>query len=225
MIDLHTCALFSIDDKEKFDQQIEMLKNAYANGITTCVLAPPCSLHKKGDTERFLSQIEQDTDRLKQLNLKDLPNVLFGAKVLMDHDLSLHKDIDKLCIGNGKYLLVELPNFARIPDFDEWIYCLNIKGIIPIIAHVDRFPLWKELIDGLSSVKVYYQVNASALKSFFKRKVIKKLISEKKKFFISSDTHEFSPTILNLNVALEKSKRYFPINFSSFFLTDFNFYI
>lgn len=224
MIDLRTYELLGIDDHtKKFNDSIKMLKDSLANGITTLVLAPPCSLHRKGDTERFLTQRSIEIEKLK--SQQNLPSILWGAKVLMDHDLSLHKNVDKLCIDNGKYLFVELPNFARIPDFDEWIYNLNMKGITPIIAHVDRFPLWKDLIEGLSSVKVYFQVNVSAINNIFKRKVVKKLISHRKKFFISSDSHQFSSTIFNVDVALEKSKRYFPKNFSSFFLSDFNFYI
>ena len=209
MINMDTHALFSIDDStNSVDDSINVLKNAYANGISTCVLTPSCILHRKGDTERFLEKRNQSTQLLKQLNLKDLPKVLFGAQVLMDHDLSLHKNIDKLCIDDGKYLLVELPNFDRIPDFDEWIYSLNIKGIIPIIAHVEKYPLWKNLIDGLSSVKVCYQVSADNLNSFFKRKIIKKLLQEQKKFFVSSDIN--SLTTKSVQLALKKAKRHFP---------------
>ena len=225
MIDLFTNALFGIeDDDKKLLDSINLLKNAYASGVTTCVLAPPCVLHKKGDTERFLNQRTKTLEKLNQTNLEQTPTVILGAKVLMDHDLSLHKDIEKLCIGGGKYLLIELPNFARIPDFDEWIYNLNMKGIMPIIAHVERYPLWKDLINGLSSVKTYYQVNATALTSFFKRKVVKKLISARKKFFLSSETHGNEPRVIIPQIMLEKAKRYFPKNFSSFFLRDFDFY-
>ena len=224
MTDLLNSALFSIEGyEENFDDNIKVLKDAYANGVDTCVLTPSCTLHRKGDTERFLEKRDNYAQKLKGSNLDQVPNLLFGAKVLMDHDLSLHANIDKLCIENSKYLLVELPNFDRIPDFDEWIYCLNIKGIIPIIAHVEKNLLWKRLIVELSSVKVCYQVGASTLNNIFKHKIIKKLISERKKFFISSDTHDSASRTINLKVAHKKAKRYFPKHHSLFFLTDFNF--
>ena len=122
MIDINTHALFGIDDGAKtIDDSIEMLKVARANGITTCVLTPRCVLHKRGATDRFLNLREKNFNQLVSLGLKDAPNLLLGAQVLMDHDLSLHDNIKKLCIANGKYLLIELPNFARIPDFEEWI--------------------------------------------------------------------------------------------------------
>ena len=224
MIDVLNTALFGIkDEANKVESSIKLLKDAYAKGITACILTSPCSLHRKGDTERFLSQSIQEQEKLKQLNMTDVPKLFFGAKVFMDHDLSLHKNIDKLCIGNSKYLLIELPNFARIPDFDEWIYSLNMKGIVPIIAHAERHPLWKKIIDGLSGVKVCYQVNASTINSLFKRNFVKKLISQRKKFFVTSDTHNSASRTLNVLVARQKARKYFPKNFSSFFLDDFNF--
>ena len=226
MTDLFSTALFGFPDSAKdFDESVKFLSNVYKSGITTCVLTPPCTLHRKGDTERFLEIRNKNFEQIKNQNLNGLPNVLLGARVVMDHDLSLHDKIDKLCIGNGKYLLVKLPDFARINDFDEWIYNLNMKGIIPIVANLDKLKLKKDLIDNLTSVKVYYQVSASTINSLLKRKLVKKLISSKKKFFISSDTHNFSSTIFNIDGTLEKAKKYFPKNFSSFFINDFNFFI
>ncbi len=226
MIDLLNSALFSIEDAtDHFDDNLNVLKNAHANGINACVLTPNCALHRQGDTKRFLEKRNAYAQKLKQLNLVDVPQILYGAKVLLDHDLSLHKDIDKLCLGCSKFMLVELPNFNRIPDFDEWIYNLNMIGITPIIAHVERHFLWKGLIEELSSVKVGYQVGASTLNNLFKRKVIKKLISARKKFFVSSDTHDSASQPIVLQVALKKAKKYFPKHYFSFFLTDFNFYI
>ena len=223
MIDLLNTALFGKEQTDKISEKINLLKDAYANGISTCIITPPCALHIKGDTERFVSQIVKDQENLKRLNLSEVPRILYGAKVLLDHDLSLHKEIKKLCINNGKYLLVELPNFDRIPDFDEWIYGLNMKGIVPIIAHAERYPLWKDLISGLSSVDVYFQVNASTVCNIFKRKFVKKLISQRKKFFVTSDIHNSSSRAFNVLVARKKARKYFPKNFSSFFLYDFNF--
>ncbi len=226
MIDLLDSALFGInDDAQKLDDNIKMLKNAYADGITSLVLAPPCTLHRRGDTERFLNNRNKEQEKFKQLNLTEVPSIIYGAKVLMDHDLSLHRHIEKLCIDNGKFLLIELPNFARISDFDEWIYNLNMKGIIPIIAHVEKYPLWKNLIEGLSSVKVCYQINASTLKNFFRRNIIKKLISARKKFFIASGSRDLSLRTFSLQTTLQIARKHFPKYFSSFFLTDFNFYI
>lgn len=224
MIDFLNTALFDTkNETDNFSYSINLLKDACSNGITTCVLTSPCSLHKKGDTERFINQKEKEQQKLKQLNLDGVPQILYGAKVLLDHDLSLHKEIDKLCIDNTNYLLIELPNYDRIPDFDEWIYSLNIKGIVPIIAHAESYPLWKNLINSLSSVNVCYQVNASTICSIFKRKFVKKLISQRKKFFVTSDTHNSASRTFNLLVARKKARRYFPKNFSSFFLDDFNF--
>ncbi len=224
MIDFLNTALFDTKNQtDKFTYSINLLKDAYSNGITTCVLTSPFSLHKKGDTERFINQKENELQKLKQLNLDGVPQILYCAKVLLDHDLSLHKEIDKLCIDNTNYLLIELPNYDRIQDFDEWIYSLNIKGIVPIIAHAERYPLWKNLINGLSSVNVCYQVNASTISNIFKRNFVRKLISQRKKFFISSDTHDSASQPFNIFMALKKTRRYFPKNFSSFFLDDFNF--
>ncbi len=224
MIDLHTHALFGIDDGARtLDDSIAMLRTAYANGITTCVLTPHCVLHKQGATERFLNLRDKNTQKIESLNLKDIPLLLRGAQVLMDHDLSLHKGIAKLCIDGGKYLLIELPNFARIPDFDEWIYNLNMKGIVPIISNVENYPLWKDLIEALSSVNVCYQVNACTFNNLFKRRVIKKLIKEQKEFFVASNMHNLR-TAKAMPKVLKKAKRLFPQNFSAFLPTKFDFY-
>lgn len=225
MIDIQPNTLFGIDDGAKnIDDSINVLKDAYRNGVTTCVLTPRCILHRRGDTQRFLDLRNESFEKIKELNLQFIPKLICGAKVLMDHDLSLHKDLKKLCIDDSKYLLIELPNFARIFDFDEWIYCLNMRGITPIIAHVERYPLWKELISSLTSTDVYFQVSASVFDKFFKRRIIKKLILAGKKFFVTSDVHNSTTRTFNLKKALEKAKRLFPKNYSTFFLSDFNFH-
>ena len=225
MIDIHTHALFGIDDGAKtINDSINMLKDAYKNGVTTCVLTPHCVLHRRGDTKRFLDLRNENFEKIKELNLEFIPDLLCGAEVLMDHDLSLHKDLSKLCIDGGKYLLIELPNFARIPDFDEWIYCLNMRGITPIIAHVERYPLWKELISSLTSTDVYFQVNASVFDKFFKRRIIKRLILAGKKFFVASDMHNLTTRTNNLQRAFEKAKRLFPKSYSTFFISEFDFH-
>lgn len=222
MTDLYTHALFGFGDgPANIDDSIKILKNAYARGISSCVLAPCCVLHKRGDTAKFLSLRDKSVENIKKLNLKGLPSIIRGAQVLMDHDLSLHENIASLCIENSNFLLIELPDAEIVADFDEWIYCLNTKGIIPIIAHVEKYPFWKKLIEQLTDVKAYYQVGACVINNFFMRKIIKKLISARKNFFIASDEQDLSAHPPNLPCALEKVKKRLPKS-TSFLLTNFN---
>ena len=222
MTDLYTHALFGFGDgPANIDDSIKILKNAYASGISSCVFAPRCVLHRRGDTMRFLALRDQNVEKIRMLNLNDVPIILSGAQVLMDHDLSLHKNIASLCIENSNFLLIELPSIELFCDLDEWIYCLNTKGIIPVITNLEKYPFWKKLINELTDVKVYYQVGACVINNFFKRKIIKKLISARKKFFLTSDGQGLPAHPPNLPCALKKVKRRFKKSISSF-LIDFN---
>src|SRR5699024_4464081 len=70
----------------------------------------------------------------------DIPlTVLYGQEVRIYGELLADIDAGKIqTLHNTRYLLVELP-FENVPLYTEkLIYDLQMKGIIPIIAHPER---------------------------------------------------------------------------------------
>ena len=64
-----------------------------------------------------------------------------------------------------------------------------MKGFMPIIAHVERYPYLDELISDLDGLDVIYQINAKNLLKFYKRRTLFGLCKRGKKVIIASDMH------------------------------------
>ena len=140
MIDLHTHILWDIDDGSKsIDMTTAMLDIAALNG-TTVIFATPhvIELANKPSWELIVEkskQIQQIADN-KKINIKIYP----GAEIQMNWDLlSEIGENGAYCLIGGRYVLVELP-VLEIPEYaDEFFYRLTLDGLIPIIAHPERY--------------------------------------------------------------------------------------
>ena len=123
----------------------------------------------------------------------------------LDNDISGYKDVNMLCIGNSSYMLIELPHHIEPALLSEWIYNLSLKGIKPVIAHIDRYANWKEIVRELGNKKIIYQVNASRFLSLGGRRFISQLYKSVGMFLVSSDMHNMTSRKCNMQKAYEKA--------------------
>lgn len=181
----------SIDDGARNkEESIKMLKDSFADGVSLCVATPHCVVHREEDILSFLIKRENAFKTIEEeINSCGFPKVILGAEVFLDNDISRYEGIEKLCIEGSSAMLIELNVGKFSKQIGEWIYSLTMKKITPIIAHIERYPYAIQLIDELSDMAVYYQINASSLLSLSKRWHIKRLLKTGKTFFVSSDMH------------------------------------
>ncbi len=195
MVDFHTHILPGIDDgSPDTETSVLMLRNLYSQGIGKVVVTPHFYM-TRDNIDDFLKRRERAAVSLSKAvkGKKDIPQVVLGAEVLLYPEIIGIDKIDKLCIAGTNYLLVEMP-------FDKWsnrqydvLEKLRTGGIIPIIAHVERYIKMqkdKSMIPHLLDIGCMIQVNSSFFKSAFtRRKAVKMLLSDAV-HFIGSDCHE-----------------------------------
>lgn len=147
MIDIHSHIISGIDDGSKDEvMSLKMLQKAVASG-TTSIFATSHLLQAAHYPawQDFLVGAE----RLRQLASEhNLPLAIYsGCEVFMDWDLlDIIAENGSFCL-NGEnfaaarvsYILVELPMYF-IPNYaDDFWYELRLKGVVPILAHPERY--------------------------------------------------------------------------------------
>ncbi len=208
MIDLHAHCLPGIDDGAKTaDISVAMLKDSLAQGVTCCVATPHCRLHNKDAVEVFLKKRDEAAEILASHASGDLPELFFGAEVFLDNDISVYDDLSKLCLGQSRYLLMELPVSKPKLPYGEWLYNLSLKKIIPVIAHIERYNFFEPLMDELEAFRPVYQINADMFLSFFGRRFIKKMLKRDGRFVIASDMHSNVHRKNHMKEAMNKARR------------------
>ena len=216
MIDIHTHILPGIDDGSKsFDESIAILKKASKNGVTDIVLTP-----------HFIIGSTYDADNLKKKQLfKELKikvveenidiNLYLGNEVFVENNMLELLENNYITTLNGsKYLLFEIPMNNSYHGLNDLIFNLRANDCIPIIAHPERYLVFKEnpeLIYKLIDQGALFQVNIGSFFGYYgtKAKELAFLLAKHHMVhFISSDTHhkenEFYDKIKDLKHELSK---------------------
>lgn len=211
MIDLHSHALPQIDDGAKnVEISIKMLCESFSQGVELCALTPHCVLHKPDSLEKFLKARKESfellQEKISQTNLS-VPQFRLGAEVYFDNDISQCDGIEKLCIEGTNLLLVEFPMRNVNRKSYDWLYSLTLKGIRPLIAHVDRYQCYESFISDFSDLDVAYQLNAENFLSFWARRHIKKILKYDENFIVSSDMHNLEDRPCNMAAAFLRAEK------------------
>lgn len=209
MTDLHCHILPCIDDGAKsVDISIELLRLEHENKITAIAFTP----HFQCEKQTF-----EDFDQKRRIAMAQLTAALgdsggrfafkLGAEVAFSPQI-LELPLDALCIGDTKYILIELPT-SYYPAWAKDVFNrLGSKGYTPLLAHVERYSYFldnPQLLSDLITAGALAQVNAS---SFLKdRKRVKRLMQFIKWDFVhvvATDAHSPERRAPQLANALEK---------------------
>ena len=141
MVDIHSHILPQMDDgSTSLDESIIMLQKSISSGVDAIVatshLFPGVYMAPTGLRDEKLKELRGEVLRL-QLPIE----IIAGRECYFSPEIySYEKDLGKLTINdNGKYLLIEAP-MPEIPQYvDQMIFDIQVRGITPIIAHVERY--------------------------------------------------------------------------------------
>ena len=209
MIDFHSHILPEMDDGSSCVSESEqMLKLSWEMGIDT-VVATPHYYAGNESVECFIARRQEKYDLLMR-SINDtviIPQIVMGSETAFYVGISRESDILKLCIGQTKYLLLEMP-------FTEWS-SLTIKevqgliinrGIIPIIAHLERYyPIQcrNGKINELLNLGVLVQVNGETFVDNELRRKMMKMLSKDAVHLLGSDCHNMNENPPNLSQAFK----------------------
>lgn len=217
MIDIHSHIINDIDDGSKSEEMtIKMLKIAEQSGTSDIVATPH---FMRGRFEVTYNQVVKRVENLKKIAKENFINInIYSGQEIYYNEKILEYYNEGIIgtINNTKYMLIEFP----ILEFDiqnaiNVLYELQIRGVVPIIAHPERY---KQFIKNSSQINLLikegmlFQVNAGSINGDFGRDVKKtaiKYLNNNIYSFIGSDAHRDkgrNTDIKNLIKTLEKEK-------------------
>ena len=167
MIDLHCHIIPKIDDGAVDLETAEQMLVLAATTGTKVLVATPHVIEGQWLPEWSLIQSKvaelQVLSDQAGLGMKLYP----GAEMAMNFDLlNLIATPGTYCLNGSRYLLLELPAFEVPACTDDFLFRLQTKGIVPILAHPERHPvLMKEPERLLEWVQhgLLVQVNAGSI--------------------------------------------------------------
>jgi len=211
LCDLHSHFLPGMDDGCKnVEEALQVLTYSYAQGITAMFATP--HYYPVESVEAFLQRRSKAADTLKEaMKGQAVPQIALGAEVAFRPGISYEEDLEKLCLGNSKFLLLELP-FSRWGQelLRELRNISSVRGLTPILAHIERYRSIQgaAMLEQVLQMDVLVQMNAESLLRFSDRRNSCKLLKSGKVQLLGSDCHNTVSRPQNLHKALEQlSKR------------------
>ncbi len=196
--DFHSHILPGIDDGSKsLRMSIAMLRRLATQGITRVVATPHFYAHQNSP-EKFFARRDAAQSNLRQAmaQVSGLPEVIIGAEVCYFPGMSGTDLLPALTIGSTSYILVEMPHGPWTQGmYRELENIRNRHGLMPIIAHVDRYikPLQQYGIpDRLYDMEMVVQANAGFFMDWRTRRLAVKLLENDRIHLLGSDCHNMS---------------------------------
>lgn len=177
MIDFHSHILPGIDDGAKdLAQSLDMLRASYEAGVRKIVLSPHCYYTSDSDIKQFIRERNEKYRLLKseaEKSGEDFPEMLLGCELHLNKCHADSQYLKELAIGGTDYILLEMPVGKWEPRIYDAIYSISLKGLRPLIAHIDRYYFeHKKDFRNLFSLDLSYQVNCdSFLMSHIKKQM------------------------------------------------------
>lgn len=212
MIELHSHILPGIDDGAKDVKESSLMLDCLCKqNIDTVVLTPhfyPADMSFK----RFVERRNHAFAKLENAKKTEGINLIPASETLMSEILFNYDSIEELCIKGTNYLLLELPYTRKWSDrlFSKVDELMGKYGIIPLIAHVERYePVRKDykILNNLTELGCVLQMNTGSIISFMTRRFALKLM---KKGFIdaaASDCHNMTTRKPEHMLAMEIVKK------------------
>ena len=197
MKDIHSHLLYGIDDgSDSIDESIKLLKEMKNKGVDELVLTPhyvegsKYNCNNKSKKELF----KEFKKRVEEENI-DVKLYLGNEVFITPRFIELLKKDEIRTLNNSKYLLFEFPLNHVYKNTAEIISELVSNGCVPILAHPERYPIFKhhpEILEEYLRKGVLMQGNLTSLFDVYGKDAKKTLIYFLKKkwiTFLGSDTH------------------------------------
>lgn len=165
MTDFHSHILPGIDDGSKsINESLWMLEESKKQDVDIVVATPHFYpwLH---NPEIFLENREKALIKLNEAidDKNKYPEVIVGAEVYYFEGISQIEALPYLAIGDTDYMLIEMPSVCwNKRMLDELSTIKSVRGITPIIAHINRYIKFQKgisILDALIEREFLIQCN------------------------------------------------------------------
>lgn len=209
--DFHTHILPAVDDGAKdVTTSVGMLNALKEQGVETVLFTP----HYYANQETAADFLERRTAALTTLQTAgEIPlKTVLGAEVHLTRDLADTPDIEKLCMGDSGYMLIEMPYLPlaewMIEVIENIYYRYDCK---PLLAHLTRYAAYYNDNDFntlLSLQDVVVQVNAEDLQHRYLRKLVKGWIKRGVPVVFGSDCHSLGHRRPNFDTVVRVTSKW-----------------
>ncbi|MBQ8741499.1 MAG: hypothetical protein IJY79_08140 [Clostridia bacterium] len=194
-LDIHAHILPAVDDGAKdMDTAITLLEMLQDQGVTD-VIATPHFYPDIDSAEDFAELTQNAYNELKgEVLHRALPRVFLGCELRYFSGIGKSRAIKQFVIQGTNYLLLELPYGEPITQsvLQDIIDIGERQGLIPILAHIERYSRvkgYKKLLKLISDGYAKAHINAGAVVSKEDAKLCEKLIKGGYVSYLASDTH------------------------------------
>ncbi len=193
IIDIHNHLLPGVDDgPKKSSESIQVLKLYASIGIKKVILTS--HYIENSDFNKSVRVREKIFDKLKKESL-DVELYLGNEVFITDNIINLKNDKEITTLNDSKYMLIEFPMYGFNQNIFSIIGLLRHQGIIPIIAHPERYNFLKEdisLIEEFLDYGCLFECNVGSLVGMYgtrAKRVFKYMLKNNYITFIASDIH------------------------------------
>lgn len=190
--DIHSHILPGIDDGAKdITESAELINFMKKEGITE-VIATPHFYPNEMDFGNFLEDRKNAYETLCSNLDGDIPKIYLGCEILYFKRMGASRELEELSLNNSKYILLELSDVHIDKYLFEDFALFAENGIVPIIAHIERYHKsrnFKKLLEEIKYRNYPVQINSSSLLQKKYRRAIKKVFKSGLFCVIATDTH------------------------------------
>jgi protein-tyrosine phosphatase len=192
-VDMHSHVLPGIDDgAQSVEESVVLIREMMAMGIKKIIATPHIMAdYYKNNATTINAALHTLTEHLKAENI----DITIQAAAEHYYDEFFNKLIDnnELMLINDQYVLFELAFTSKPPNVIHTIQKITDKGLIPILAHPERYPyLTLQEAESMRSWGCRLQLNTISLTGYYGKEVKKSaeaLVDAGVIDFISSDMH------------------------------------
>lgn len=200
IIDIHSHILPNMDDgSQSAAMSLQMLKRLQEQGVKWVCATSHYYAHQER-VEQFLQRRRQAVfdlgEALIEENVGELPTIRLGAEVAYFPGISQCQELDRLCVGGTRTLLLEFSYTQWTPQQVEDVASLSLDyGYQVILAHPERFShmrsYWRDM-ERMMALPIALQINADSLLHWRSRKVALELLNSTQYPLLASDCHNLT---------------------------------
>jgi protein-tyrosine phosphatase len=170
MIDFHSHLMPGVDDgAADIDESRSGLAVMREQGITTIITTPHLSASltdKPRELSAYLKQLDKAFDALATLAATEFLDLRVerGVELMLDTPQPAMGD-ERLHLAGTSFVLMEFPYMTIPPNSAMAVRQLRERGVIPIVAHPERYSNMSsnvDLIEAWKDAGAYIQVNAGS---------------------------------------------------------------
>lgn len=169
LVDFHTHILPGIDDGSRDESMTKaMLVEEKRQGVVK-VIATPHFYADQMSVDGFLKHRDaamEKTKNIRQEAEEPLPETIAGAEVYYFSGIGRAAEISRLCIGNTRVLLLEMPfeqwTGGVLTDVEDLIRRQNLSIVL---AHIERYIRFQKSMDvwnRIMNLPLHTQINAGS---------------------------------------------------------------